>query len=76
VLELGGGRTRAEEGIDYAVGHFDFVEPGQKVDSGEALCVVPANSDDEVRRAGERMRKAIYPERSANCRSAGGLRVD
>ena len=59
MLELGGGRTRAEDGIDYAVGLSGFVELGQKVDAGEALCIVHANSDEEARRAEERIRRAI-----------------
>ena len=59
VLELGGGRTRAEDGIDFAVGLTGFVELGQKVEPGEALCVVHANSVDEARRAEVRIRRAI-----------------
>lgn len=59
ILELGGGRTRAEDGVDYGVGLSGFVELGQKVEPGDALCVVHANSEDEARRAGDRILKAI-----------------
>lgn len=59
VLELGGGRTRAEDGIDYSVGLSDFVELGQQVEKDEPFCLVHAKSDEDAKRAGERIRKAI-----------------
>ncbi|MGJ8724494.1 MAG: thymidine phosphorylase [Roseibacillus sp.] len=45
VVELGGGRRRAEDSIDYAVGLSDFVEQGQQVEVGQALCRVHAQDE-------------------------------
>ena len=59
VVELGGGRMRAEDGIDYAVGLSDFVELGQKLEDGEVLCQVHARSEDDAARAIARVQKAI-----------------
>lgn len=59
VLELGGGRTRAEDDIDYSVGLSGFVELGQSLDKGDAFCVVHAQSEEDARKAGDRIRQAI-----------------
>ena len=59
VVELGGGRMRAEDGIDYAVGLSDIVELGQKMEKGEALCQVHARSKEEADRAVGRVKAAI-----------------
>ncbi|MDA7881385.1 thymidine phosphorylase [Akkermansiaceae bacterium] len=59
VVELGGGRMRAEDGIDYAVGLSGFVELGQKLVKGDALCQVHARSEDDARRALVRIQQAI-----------------
>jgi len=59
VLELGGGRTRAEDGIDYSVGLSDFVELGQILDKGDPFCTIHARNEKEARQASERIRNAI-----------------
>ncbi|MGJ8696146.1 MAG: thymidine phosphorylase [Verrucomicrobiaceae bacterium] len=59
VVELGGGRRRAEDGIDYAVGLSGFIDLGGKVEAGDPLCVVHGQSEEEVARASERVRQAI-----------------
>ena len=59
VVELGGGRRRAEDGIDYAVGLEEIIELGSKVEKGEPLCLVHARSEGEAQGAIERVRKAI-----------------
>lgn len=59
VVELGGGRKRAEDGIDYAVGLSGFVELGQNLEEGEALCQVHARSEDDAARAIARVQKSI-----------------
>ena len=59
VLELGGGRRRAEDGIDYAVGLSDFVELGEKVEEGTPLCRVHAQSEDAFTAAEKQLRQAI-----------------
>ena len=59
VVELGGGRKRAEDGIDYAVGLSGFVELGQNLEEGEALCQVHARREDDAARAIARVQNAI-----------------
>ena len=59
VVELGGGRKRAEDGIDYAVGLSGFVELGQNLEEGEALCQVHARSEYDAARAIARVQNAI-----------------
>ena len=59
VVELGGGRRRAEDAIDYAVGLSDFVSIGQKVEKGEALCRVHAQDESSANRVVAQVQQAI-----------------
>lgn len=59
VVELGGGRRRAEDSIDYAVGLSDFVERGQSLEKGEVLCRIHARSEDAAAGAIQQVRAAI-----------------
>ncbi len=59
VVELGGGRMRAEDGIDYSVGLEEIVELGNKLEEGDPLCRIHARSQDEADRASERIVKAV-----------------
>ncbi len=59
VVELGGGRRRAEDAIDHAVGLSECCGPGQIVDGGHPLAVVHARTEDDVARAERQLRKAI-----------------
>ncbi|MGC6427098.1 MAG: thymidine phosphorylase [Akkermansiaceae bacterium] len=59
VLELGGGRRRSEDGVDYAVGLSDFMELGEKVDVGTPLCRVHAQSEEAFAAAEKRVRQAM-----------------
>ncbi len=53
VMELGGGRRRADDTIDYAVGLSNMVGVGTRVDAHNPLCVIhAANEDDATRVAG------------------------
>lgn len=60
VLELGGGRTNAADTIDYSVGLSGFVELGDRVEKGEPICVIHAQSEESAQRAKERIRNAIH----------------
>lgn len=51
VLVLGGGRTKAEDGIDHAVGLSDLVTPGQRIEKGEALYVLHSQDSDRRKEA-------------------------
>ena len=46
VVSLGGGRRRASDAIDFAVGLCDFVALGATVKAGDTLAVVHARSED------------------------------
>jgi pyrimidine-nucleoside phosphorylase len=45
-VQLGAGRTRAEQAVDHAVGIDLLRKPGQSVRTGELLCTVSARSGD------------------------------
>ncbi|WP_431825726.1 thymidine phosphorylase [Burkholderia sp. F1] len=51
VVALGGGRTRAEDAIDYGVGLSALAELGQRVAAGEPLGFVHARDADAAARA-------------------------
>lgn len=55
VVELGGGRRRAEDGIDYAVGLSDFAVLGQWLAAGDPLCRIHARSEGEAQRAADQV---------------------
>ena len=59
VVGLGGGRMRAEDGIDDTVGLSEIVELGTRLDAGDPLCRIHAKSEDEGLRAQERVLNAI-----------------
>lgn len=59
VVELGGGRMRAEDGIDYSVGLAEIVELGDRVEEGDPLCLVHAKSEEDALYAKMRVMKAV-----------------
>ncbi|MEN8783096.1 MAG: thymidine phosphorylase [Akkermansiaceae bacterium] len=59
VVELGGGRRRAEDGIDFAVGFSELPELGQKVSEGDCLALVHARSAEEAEIAVRRVQAAV-----------------
>lgn len=64
VVALGGGRTRAEDKIDAAVGITEFVSIGETIRAGEPLCVVHAANETAAQAAAEALRTAIAIEDS------------
>ena len=58
VVELGGGRVRASDAIDHAVGFTDLAGLGATVDAGSPLAVVHAADEAAAERAAERIRSA------------------
>lgn len=59
VVELGGGRRRAEDEIDHAVGLSEIVELGSRVEEGEALCVIHGRSAEVAAEVRKRILRAI-----------------
>ena len=51
IVSLGGGRHRAEDDIDRAVGMTGLAELGQQVDAGQPIAVVHARSKDAAEQA-------------------------
>ncbi|MEX6505084.1 thymidine phosphorylase [Jiella sp. M17.18] len=58
VVELGGGRTRPQDGIDHAVGLSDLARIGTRLERGDPLGVVHARSEDGFARAAAILRSA------------------
>ncbi|MEL6584493.1 MAG: thymidine phosphorylase [Pseudomonadota bacterium] len=59
VVELGGGRRRAADPIDYAVGLDMIAEIGTRVDQEMPIARIHANSEDEADQAERRLRSAL-----------------
>lgn len=59
VVELGGGRQRAEDVIDYAVGFDQFVQLGQPVDQHTPVAVIHARSEEDWQQAAQRLGNAL-----------------
>lgn len=59
VLVLGGGRQKTDDVIDYAVGTSGLAKIGDKVEAGQPLVVVHANSQDKLDQAMVHIQKAF-----------------
>ena len=59
VVTLGGGRRTASDMIDHSVGYSALKSLGAKVDTGEALAIVHAASEDHWQRAASALRNAF-----------------
>jgi thymidine phosphorylase len=59
VIELGGGRRRAADPIDHAVGLDAVAGIGEPVDADRPIAVVHARSDADAERAAEVVRRAV-----------------
>jgi thymidine phosphorylase len=59
LVELGGGRKRADETIDLSVGLTDFIQVGDEVGSRRPLCVIHARDESSWEHAAARIRAAI-----------------
>ncbi len=51
VVELGGGRRRADDAINPAVGLTELVDLGVKVQAGDPLCIIHADCEDSANAA-------------------------
>lgn len=70
VVDLGGGRTRAGQYIDHAVGCVDWMRLGMQADGQRPLAVVHARTEADFARAASRIRSAFRfteaPQQSAS----------
>ena len=59
VIELGGGRRRVTDAIDYAVGLESVAGIGEAVDAARPIALVHARSEADAARAAEAIRRAV-----------------
>ncbi|MFN3766715.1 MAG: thymidine phosphorylase [Aliihoeflea sp.] len=59
VVELGGGRKRAEDRVDPTVGFTRIAMPGERVEKGAMIGLVHARSEFEAEQAADRLRRSI-----------------
>ncbi|HCC20733.1 MAG TPA: thymidine phosphorylase, partial [Verrucomicrobiales bacterium] len=67
VVELGGGRIRAEDDIDFAVGLSNFITIGESAD--RPIATIHARSDADWEQAADKIKKAITVSSSAPAHS-------
>ncbi len=58
VCELGGGRTKAGDRVDHAVGYENLVRIGDRVERGEPLGVIHCRTEEQSGSVVERLRQA------------------
>ncbi|MEP2775962.1 MAG: thymidine phosphorylase [Luteolibacter sp.] len=58
-LELGAGRSRAEDAVDFAVGFDRLVKSGEKLNAGDTLVRIHARSEEAAEAAEAQVRAAI-----------------
>ncbi|WP_322045838.1 thymidine phosphorylase [Paraburkholderia sp. J67] len=58
VVGLGGGRMKTTDTLDYSVGLSGLIELGERVEEGQALGVVHAQSEDAAKRAVSEVQRA------------------
>jgi thymidine phosphorylase len=59
LIELGGGRLRAQDQIDHRVGFSEFKAVGEDVGPDQPICVIHASNSDSWDRAAQAIRAAI-----------------
>lgn len=59
LVALKGGRTRADQKIDFAVGFTDFIKVGQPVSAETPLCIAHTRDDAQLEDATKLLREAI-----------------
>ena len=57
-VELGGGRVKTSDEIDYRVGLYDMKKVGERVSSSVPICIVRAKNEESAKGAIERVKQA------------------
>jgi thymidine phosphorylase len=73
VVELGGGRSRAEDAIDHAVGFTDLAGKGDEVGPGRPLAIIHARDEASLSRAAQGLARAYRIAEQPVARSAAVL---
>jgi len=58
VVELGGGRRRPDDSIDYAVGLTDLAELGRRVEAGQPIALIHARDSQAALSAAKAVQSA------------------
>lgn len=58
VCAIGGGRVRAEDSVDHAVGMTSDVKVGDQIDDGEVLCTLFVRNETDAQSVDDSVRKA------------------
>jgi pyrimidine-nucleoside phosphorylase len=61
-LQLGAGRSRAEDTIDFSVGLSNIRKTGENINAGDRLLTIHASDNDSANAAGEELLSAIRIE--------------
>ncbi len=59
ILDIGGGRRRAEDKIDYSVGLTGMIRVGERADADRPLCILHARDEEGWSRAARAIRGAV-----------------
>jgi len=59
IIQLGGGRSRPDDRIDYSVGSSDVLQLGDKVDDKQPFAQVHAATDEQAERAIRQIKAAV-----------------
>ena len=59
VVRLGGGRLQVEDTIDPRVGLSEICSLGDQIETGQPLCMIHADNEDDLGHAAEQIRAAI-----------------
>ncbi len=58
-MQLGAGRMTSEDAIDHTAGISDLLKVGERIEDGQSLCRIHANSTAELEEAGGRVVRAF-----------------
>lgn len=58
-LELGAGRTKSEDSVDFAVGFSDLAKVGELVTADQPVAVIHARREDDAQHAERRLRSGL-----------------
>jgi thymidine phosphorylase len=65
VVALGGGRTRPQDAVDFAVGLTGLAQLGDRVEAGQPLAMVHARTEAAAERAVQQVRQAYQISETA-----------
>ena len=67
IVEMGGGRARVDDRIDYSVGLTHMAQIGESVGPGQPLAIVHAQTDAQAQQMAAKLHMAVQVGESASC---------